>query len=154
MKPTRLALLLSFVAAFAAPAARAQRNPDEAAIRVALDAQVAAWNRGDIPAFMRAYENSPETTFIGQQVRKGYVPILNRYKTMYATPQLMGKLSFTNIEVRVLNSSCGPPQIAVVTGNFHLERTQRGEGQKDDGIFSLVWWKSSQGWKIVLDHTS
>jgi ketosteroid isomerase-like protein len=154
MRPIRLALLLSLLTAFAAPAAHTQRDPDEAAIRAALVAQAAAWNRGDIPAFMRAYENSPETTFIGQQVRKGYVPILNRYKTAYSSPELMGKLSFTNIEVRVLHSSCGPPQFAVVTGNFHLERTQRGEGQKDDGIFSLVWWKSSQGWKIVLDHTS
>jgi ketosteroid isomerase-like protein len=41
-----------------------------------------------------------------------------------------------------------------VTGNFHLERKQQGPGTKDDGIFSLVWRKGSQGWKIVLDHTS
>ena len=35
-----------------------------------------------------------------------------------------------------------------------LERTQKGEAKKDDGIFSLVWRKGAQGWKIVLDHTS
>jgi ketosteroid isomerase-like protein len=42
----------------------------------------------------------------------------------------------------------------VVTGNFHLERTAKGEAKKDDGIFSLVWRKGPQGWKILLDHTS
>jgi ketosteroid isomerase-like protein len=41
-----------------------------------------------------------------------------------------------------------------VTGTFHLERRARGEAKKDDGIFSLVWRKGPQGWKIILDHTS
>ena len=47
-----------------------------------------------------------------------------------------------------------PVEYAVVTGTFHLERTAKGEAKKDDGIFSLVWRKGPQGWKILLDHTS
>ena len=87
-------------------------------------------------------------------MRKGYGPILERYKQAYATPQQMGTLSFNNIEIRMLPGSCGPVEYAVVTGNFHLERAARGEAKKDDGIFSLVWHKGPAGWKIVLDHSS
>jgi uncharacterized protein (TIGR02246 family) len=127
---------------------------DEAAIRAALDSQTAAWNRGDIPAFMQTYEDSTETTFIGLTVRKGYGPILERYKQAYTTHDQMGKLTFNDISVRVLPSGCGAAEIALVTGKFHLDRTARGEAKKDDGIFSLVWRKGPSGWKIVLDHTS
>jgi ketosteroid isomerase-like protein len=132
----------------------AQPTGDEAAIRAELAAQTAAWNRGDIPAFMQTYENSPDTTFIGATLRKGYEPILNRYQKAYTSPQQMGKLSFTNLDIRPLPSSCGEVEFAVVTGSFHLERKAKGEAKKDDGIFSLVWRKGPQGWKILLDHTS
>jgi ketosteroid isomerase-like protein len=153
MRRFRLVLFLALMAVFKLQTASAQPG-DEAQIRTVLDAQVAAWNRADIPAFMQAYENSPETTFIGQQIRKGYVPILNRYKTAYSTPEQMGKLTFGNLEVRLFPGSCGRPEFAVVTGAFHLDRTTKGEAKKDDGIFSLVWRKGADGWKIVLDHTS
>jgi len=57
-----------------APSA-APQVPDESAIRAAITAQTEAWNRADIPAFMQTYENSPETTFIGAHLAKGYGPI-------------------------------------------------------------------------------
>jgi len=147
-------LLLVLAGMCAGMAAIAQPGGDEAAIRAALAAQVAAWNRADIPAFMQTYEDSPETTFIGAAVRKGYGPILERYKTAYTTPEQMGTLTFNHLEVRLLPGSCGTVEFAVVTGSFHLERSARGNAKKDDGIFSLVWRKGSQGWRIVLDHTS
>jgi ketosteroid isomerase-like protein len=141
----------------AKPAAKPEAKPggeDEAAIRAAMAAQAAAWNRGNITVFMAPYENSPETTFIGSTVRKGYGPILDRYKQAYTSRAQMGTLSFTDIEVRLLEGSCGKAEFAVVTGHFHLERDARGDGKKDDGIFSLVWRNGANGWKIVLDHTS
>src|SRR5579864_7988470 len=127
---------------------------DEATIRAAIVAQAEAWNRADIPAFMESYEHSPETTFIGATIGKGYEKILARYQKNYSTREQMGTLTFHDIEVRMLPGSCGKAEFAVVTGRFHLERTQKGEATKDDGIFSLVWRKGPQGWKIVLDHTS
>ncbi len=130
------------------------QTPDEASIRAAIAAQAAAWNRADIPAFMQTYENSPDTTFIGAQLAKGYGPILERYTKAYTTKEQMGTLTFLNLEVRLLPGSCGTVEYAVVTGNFHLERTAHGEAAKDDGIFSLLWRKGPQGWKIIVDHTS
>jgi ketosteroid isomerase-like protein len=123
-------------------------------MRAAMAAQAAAWNHGNITAFMEPYENSPETTFIGTTVRKGYGPILERYKQAYTSREQMGTLSFTGIEVRMLEGSCGKAEFAVVTGHFHLERGAKGAAKKDDGIFSLVWRNTANGWKIVLDHTS
>ncbi len=134
--------------------AHAQAGSDEARIRAIITAQVEAWNRADIPAFMQAYEQSPETTFIGANIGKGYEKILERYQRNYTNREQMGKLTFNDLEVRVLPGSCGKPEFAVVTGRFHLERSQKGEAKKDDGIFSLVWRKGPQGWKILLDHTS
>ncbi|MGA2169426.1 MAG: nuclear transport factor 2 family protein [Terracidiphilus sp.] len=127
---------------------------DRNAIEALMATQAAAWNRADIPAFMQVYENSPETTFIGATLRKGYGPILERYTKAYSTPEQMGTLTFSNLEIRLLPGSCGAVEFAVVTGTFHLDRTAHGDAKKDDGIFSLVWRKGPQGWKILLDHTS
>jgi len=134
--------------------AKAQPGKDEAAIRAVITAQTEAWNRGDIPAFMEAYEDSPETTFIGTNIGKGYEKILERYRKNYSTREQMGTLTFSDIEVRMLPGSSGKAEFAIVTGRFHLERSQKGESKKDDGVFSLVWRKGPRGWKIVLDHTS
>jgi ketosteroid isomerase-like protein len=159
MKRFTLALLLAFTCTAAlslgaqAPSA-APQPADEAAILSAIHAQADAWNRADIPTFMQTYENSPETTFIGAKMRKGYEPILERYKQSYTTPEQMGKLTFGDLDVRLLPTSSGAVEYAVVTGTFHLERAAHGEAKKDDGIFSLVWRKGPQGWKIILDHTS
>lgn len=147
-----LAVVTASAAEAQAPAART--GDDKAEIRALMDAQVAAWNRGDIPAFMQVYENSPETTFIGQTVNLGFEPILKRYQLAYENREQMGTLTFSGLEIRLLPSSCGAAEVALVTGRFHLERAAHGAAAKDDGIFSLVWHKGPQGWKIVLDHTA
>jgi len=127
---------------------------DEAEIRAAIQAQAEAWNRADIPTFMEIYEDSSETTFIGLTLRKGFKPIRERYMLNYTTPEQMGKLTFNDLDVRMLPNSCGGTEYAIVTGKFHLDRTAHGEAKKDDGIFSLVWRKGPHGWKIIVDHTS
>ena len=147
-----LVLLLCPLWAASQPAASPQG--DETQIRAAIQTQTDAWNRGDIPAFMQTYEDSPDTTFIGLAVRKGYQPILDRYRQSYTTRAQMGTLTFRDIDVRLLPSGCGKNEIALVTGRFHLDRTVHGAAAKDDGIFSLVWRKGPHGWKIILDHTS
>ena len=152
-----LALLLGspgFVPSVLAQAAHA-RQSDEASIRSVLEEQVAAWNRGDIPAFMASYEDSPETTFVGAtSVNKGFQPILERYRQSYANRDQMGTLTFKDLDVRLLPPASGVTEYAVVTGRFHLERNTKGAATKDDGIFSLVWHKGPEGWKILLDHTA
>jgi uncharacterized protein (TIGR02246 family) len=156
MKRVALVVCLALIAiAFSSMlGAQSAASTDEAQIRTVIQAQTEAWNRADIPAFMQSYEDSPDTTFIGMTVRKGYQPILQRYQQNYSTREQMGTLSFSDIDIRLLPSACGKTELALVTGKFHLDRTAHGEAKKDDGIFSLVWRKGPQGWKIILDHTS
>src|SRR5947209_20489038 len=52
----------------------AELLPDpEQAVRAVLDAQVAAWNRGDLEGFMAGYWQSPDLTFFsGDKVTRGW----------------------------------------------------------------------------------
>ena len=127
---------------------------DAAAIRQVMDQQQAAWNRGDVAGYMRGYKDAPDTTFVGTSVRKGYQAILESYRKHYADKAQMGRLTFSDFDVRLLPGARGEVRYAVVTGRFHLDRTAHGEASKDDGVFSLLWEKTPDGWKIILDHTS
>jgi uncharacterized protein (TIGR02246 family) len=127
---------------------------DAAAIRNVLDRQQAAWNRGDVDDFMHGYKDAPDTTFVGSSVRKGYRGILADYRKHYVTKEQMGRLTFSALDVRFLPEASGAVHYAAVTGRFHLDRTAHGEAAKDDGVFSLLWEKTPDGWKIILDHTS
>jgi ketosteroid isomerase-like protein len=120
----------------------------DAAIRQVLMDQQADWNKGDIAAFMHGYDDSPQTTFIGKTVEHGYAMILARYQRHYGSREAMGELAFSDLKVRMLGQ-----KHAVVTGQFHLARTQAGGGDAA-GVFSLVFEKKPSGWKIILDHTS
>jgi uncharacterized protein (TIGR02246 family) len=142
----RVHLLLVLVVTLSA-SSWAQTTP-EAAIHQLLDQQTADWNRGDVDAFMKGYEDAPTTTFVGQTVEYGYSTIRDRYKRLYTTPAAMGKLTFSHLAIRLLDSG-----YAIATGNFHLERTPAGGGNAD-GIFSLLLKKDSPGWKIILDHSN
>ncbi|MFC5435264.1 YybH family protein [Rhodanobacter umsongensis] len=127
---------------------------DAAAIRQVLHRQEVAWNRGDIVDFMHGYKDAPDTTFVGSNVRKGYRAILDSYRKHYATREQMGQLTFSDLDVRLLPGAGGELRYAVVTGRFHLDRTAHGEAAQDAGVFSLLWEKTAEGWRIILDHTS
>lgn len=129
-----------------APALRAQDAPTT--ILHVLSDQRNAWNNGDIVTFMHGYADSPDTTFIGKTMEKGYQPILARYQRIYNSHAAMGTLEFSGTNVRMLGADH-----AVVTGHFHLTRTTAGGGDAQ-GIFSLIFEKQDAGWKIILDHTS
>jgi len=143
-----LALLMSLCplvgAAGSAPGAK-DATP-EAAIRAVLDVQVADWNRGDVDAFMTSYWKSESTEFVGANgVAKGWEAVLDRYRKAYPDRQAMGTLTFSDLEVNVL---C--PTVALVTGHYHLQR----EKDQPTGVFTLVFRKFPEGWKIINDHTS
>jgi len=114
-----------------------------------MDDSEKAWNRGDLAAFASYYEDSPETTFVGHEVIRGGVQaILARYRKAYPTREAMGTLSFSHINVRTL-----APDLALVTGEFHLERTAAGGGNAS-GRYTLIMRRTPAGWKIIHDHTS
>jgi uncharacterized protein (TIGR02246 family) len=129
---------------FAKPAE--DRKADHEAISAVLTAQQSAWNRGDVDAFLLGYWHSPELTFSGSNgVARGWDSVLARYKKNYPGRAAMGQLDFSELEFRFLG-----PDAALVLGRWHLKR------EKDDlgGVFTLVWQRFSDGWKILHDHTS
>jgi uncharacterized protein (TIGR02246 family) len=122
------------------------RQADRAAISAVLTAQQTAWNRGDVDAFLVGYWRSPELTFSGSNgVARGWDGVLARYKKNYPDRAAMGQLDFSELEFQFLG-----PDAALVLGRWHLKR------EKDDlgGVFTLVWQRFPDGWKIIHDHTS
>jgi beta-aspartyl-peptidase (threonine type) len=122
------------------------RDADVKSINEVLSAQQAAWNRGDVDAFLIGYWRSPELTFSGGNgVSRGWDGVLARYKKSYPNHAAMGQLEFSDLEFRFLG-----PDAALVLGQWHLKR----EGGDIGGVFTLVWQKFPDGWKIIHDHTS
>ena len=143
-----LVLFFAFVGLAGLSHLRAQNSPSAQAILSVLDKQVVDWNRGDLDAFATGYKNSPDILFMGAQIAKGYDQMVQRYRTVYSTPEKMGKLTFTSLEVQPLDE-----HFATVTGDFHLDRTTAGGGNAD-GYFLLVMERTPSGWKIVRDATT
>ena len=122
------------------------RDGDRQAISAVLNAQQTTWNRGDVDAFLGGYWHSPELTFSGSSgVARGWDGVLTRYKKNYPDRAAMGQLDFSDLEFRFLG-----PDAALVLGRWHLKR------ERDDlgGVFTLVWQRFPEGWKIIHDHTS
>ena len=69
----------------------------QAAIGAELEAQVAAWNRGDLKGYMQGYWHSPELTFFaGQKESAGWEAAYQRYRAAYVgKDKEMGKLKFS-----------------------------------------------------------
>jgi uncharacterized protein (TIGR02246 family) len=119
---------------------------DEAQIRAVLDAQVEAWNRGDVDAFMQGYWKSEKTEFVGANgVVRGWQAVLDRYHQAYPGRQAMGRLTFSGLEITMLG-----PTAALVLGHWELER----EHDRPGGVFTLVFRRFPEGWRIIHDHTS
>ena len=126
------------------------RQTDRAAIEAVLHAQQEAWNRGDVDAFLVGYWHSPELTFSGSSgVSRGWDGVLARYKKNYPDRAAMGQLDFSQLEFRFLG-----PDAALVLGSWHLQRDPIKGGGDVGGVFSLVWQRFPEGWKIIHDHTS
>lgn len=130
---------------FAVPAA-AKGGAGE--IRNLLDAQVQAWNRGDLPGYMEGYWQSGELTFFsGSTVTKGWQQTLERYQARYqGEGKEMGRLAFRDVEVQELGADA-----AFARGVWELEMK---DGRKTHGLFTLFLRKMPEGWRIVHDHSS
>ena len=120
----------------------------ETAIRAVLSAQVEAWNRGDIPAFMDGYDRSDQTLFVGKDIAHGWQQVMDRYRKNYSNKEQMGTLRFEIEKVDRLGS-----KYANVVGRFILARSAASGGDSS-GVFTLLFEKKSGAWKIVQDHTT
>jgi uncharacterized protein (TIGR02246 family) len=144
-----LFLLAGAIAALAISSV--SQNADDSArqaIRKVITDQQAAWNRKDLEGFMSGYWNSPDLTFFsGAHESKGWQAALDRYRNNYQRAgHEMGRLEFSNLRIEILG-----PKAAFVRGEFHLTMP---DGKKPQGLFTLVFRKFPEGWKIIHDHSA
>jgi beta-aspartyl-peptidase (threonine type) len=118
------------------------------AVQQIMEKQVNAWNHHDLEAFMAGYWNSPDLTFFsGAKQTSGWQATLERYQKTYQNEgREMGKLEFSDLNIQPLGTDS-----AFVRGAWHLTMS---DGKTPHGLFTLVFRKFPDGWKIVHDHTS
>lgn len=146
---TRIALITSaFLLASTLGAAPKYPGGVKSAIEQVLNAQVEAWNNHDLEKFMQGYWHSPELTFFsGGQAFHGWDEALDRYRKHYqGEGREMGKLEFANLNILPFARDA-----ALVRGEWHVTTS---DGKNPHGLFTLIFRKYPEGWKIIHDHTS
>jgi beta-aspartyl-peptidase (threonine type) len=133
--------------------AHAQDGPDltvqsAQAVRAVLLRQVADWNKGDLDAFLLGYWNSPSVVFqSGGQRFDGWEAMRQRYRRRYqAEGRAMGRLAFSALDIEPLG-----PEAVLARGRWELAMP---DGTKPGGLFTVIFRKFPEGWKIIHDHTS
>ncbi len=127
---------------------------DEREIRAVLEQQEAAWNDYDIDRYMRGYWKNDSTVFAsGGETSRGWNEMLSRYKKGYDTAEKMGRLKFTVQQIDFMDEHW-----AKVLGEWKLlpkDAKPSTNGQPmSHGLFTLIFHRVPEGWKIVHDHTS
>jgi ketosteroid isomerase-like protein len=143
-----LAALAAVVLGYQKSAPRSEKeDKSAAAVRAVLEAQAAAWNRGDVEGYMEGYAKEESTTFVsGDTITRGWQTVLERYKARYDTRAKMGALAFTELEIKPLGEF-----YFMATGRWQLTLE---DGSKPHGRFTLIFRRTNAGWRIVHDHTS
>jgi len=142
-----LAAVAAVVLGYQKSPPRSQKeDANAAAVRAVLEAQAAAWNRGDVEGYMEGYAKEETTTFVsGDTVTRGWRTVLERYKARYDTREKMGTLAFTELELKPLSEF-----YFMASGRWQLTR----ETDTPHGRFTLILRRTNAGWRIVHDHTS
>src|SRR5438552_8093389 len=127
-------LLLLGCAGCASPSPKPVATAEQE-IRAVLEAQVRAWNAGDLRGFMDGYARSDWTRFqSGGEVSLGWQTVFERYQKRYGNPAQMGTLTFSDLEVTVL-----APDAALAFGRWRLDRAQ----ETPSGLFTLLFRRTA-----------
>jgi ketosteroid isomerase-like protein len=139
-------LILPLLVFAALPLSSSSGAPDASAeIRAVIDAQVAAWNRGDIDGFMAGYVRSDKLEFVsGGKITRGWQTVRDRYHRKYDSRAKMGRLKFSDVKITMLTRN-----IALVLGRWEITRDK----DRPQGSFTLTFRHQPEGWRIVHDST-
>src|ERR1043165_9427572 len=109
-------LLACLVISCASAALRGAEPAPAAAVTALLEQQAAAWNRGDIDAFMAAYAKTDDLRFVsGGKVTYGCQATRDGYKKRYPDKAAMGTLTFSDLVITPL-----APDAALAFGRWKL----------------------------------
>lgn len=122
----------------------AQSNVQKAITQI-MNEQEHAWNNQDIHGFMEGYLQSDSLQFVTHKgITYGWKNMLHHYLQAYPNPELMGTLTFSQLQFRELSSD-----YCFVIGKWHISRDAGNIG----GLFTLLFKKWDGQWRIVVDHT-
>jgi uncharacterized protein (TIGR02246 family) len=120
----------------------------EQQLAAAMQQSAAAWNRGDLDGFLAVYRDDARTAFMAPTITYGMADIKARYaRTYFKNGKPAGRLTYDDLKFRPLGSDH-----VLMTGRWHL--TEPDTGKKQDGYYTLIWERTSNGWKIIHDHSS
>ena len=145
----RAVMLLALVACGAAtpPPKRMFAPSDRDAVKAVIEAQAAAWNKGDLDGYMAGYAKVDWLVFTsGGKIRHGWQETYDTFKAKYAqNPAAMGKLVFDVLAIDPVGADG-----AVVLANWTLTDSP-SDGR---GVFTVILERRPDGWKVIHDHTS
>lgn len=104
------------------------------------------WNAHDLNGFLDVFWNSPDLLIVvaGEQM-KGWADFSGTYHRGYANPDDMGTLNPDRIQIQMIT-----PDVAVALDWWSMQERRT----KVVGTTTVTLRKFSEGWKIVLAHTS
>jgi uncharacterized protein (TIGR02246 family) len=134
-------LLVALALSVAAPPTIA-----EAAVG-ALEAQRAAWNRGDLESSLAAYCDTPEITWVNRSgVSRGFDEFAAAMRQEFADPVRMGRM-----ELEVLDARQAGADGALVTLRWSISR---GDERIMGGVSTQLWQPCRGRLRIVFEHAS
>lgn len=111
-----------------------------------LNRQMEGWNQGSIEEYMSGYYQSDSLRFAANgSVTYGWQLVLERYKNRFQDKATMGTLTFSDVDIKILSRD-----VALAFGKWKLKQ---GEDEQW-GLFTLLFKKTAQGWRVIHDHTS
>lgn len=113
-----------------------------------LLAQQAAWNKGDLAAYVNFYKGAPDTVAVLAGPVRGLQSIYNAYLVNFPNAVAMGTLDESEVSVRELGDN-----FALATGKYMLTRGKKGGGDAE-GTFTDILEKTNRGWRIIYSSTT
>ncbi|MFN3960719.1 MAG: YybH family protein [Parvularculaceae bacterium] len=112
-------------------------------IKGVIAANAAAWNEGNLTAFLSGYEQGASVRLVnGAEIVTGINAVRKYYQTLVQSAGAMGRLSFSDLDV-----SMTAPEIATVVGRFAHD----AGAARTAGAMTLVMKQIDGRWRIVQD---
>lgn len=127
-----------------------QSSPDAGAIRAKIGELTKKlskdWNRGDMDAYLNAYQPGTGTSLLfGGTILGSSEEIRSLFTQTWTTEEAMGDFETRDVVVQLI-----APGVAIARGHFE----HQFPAEKVSGVFTHVWRQGDGTWKIVHEHTS
>lgn len=112
-------------------------------VKGVIAANAAAWNEGNLPAFLGGYDNSGDVRLVADgAIATGFGDVRRHYEQAVKDAGAMGRLSFADLDVTLTSTD-----VATVVGRYAHASGQ----QQSSGAMTVVLKQIDGRWRIVQD---